>query len=446
MTLGPLDEHTVADLVEDRLGLPPGPGLRSLVASAAGNPFYVTELVDALAADGHLHTTGGTVDADVTVDTGRVSHAPSSATCGSSANLNCRCSAGPPILGSRFSPSDLASVSGTPMSDLLPVLDDAVRAGILIDDGGQLAFRHDLLRSALFDDMGMAIRQSLHLEAARALAAAGASPLEVAHHIQRTSGSSDDSAIETLLAAADQTIHLDSKVELLTAALQRLPATDSRSVDVAVKTIVFLGLTGRGVDAEGLAARLQPTLTVRERARLSAALVAAYAGQGDSATALRHCDAIQDRTLLDPRERGRLLINEGFALHGALRVDEAETVARLVIDGGTASSDHVAVATGRGLLCLCTLTRGRGRDAAAMASEVAKTWVGQGEFALRDVAHQRGPLRRRGGAVRVGPQGGRRTRARHRPAAVPSSQRTSRAAGGSARRRRGSKRSRPLAR
>jgi hypothetical protein len=37
--------------------------------------------------------------------------------------------------------------------------------------------------------------------------AAGASPLEVAHHIQRTSGSSDDSAIETLLAAANQTIH-----------------------------------------------------------------------------------------------------------------------------------------------------------------------------------------------------------------------------------------------
>ena len=153
-------------------------------------------------------------------------------------------------------------------------------------------------------------------------------------------------------------------------------------MSIAVKTIVYLGLTGRGLEAEGLATRMQPTLTVRERARLSVALAVAYANQGDSAAALRHCDEIQDRTLLEPRERSRLLINEGFALHGVLRIGDAETVARLAIDEGTASSDRGAVATGRGLLCLCTLSRGRGREAAAMALDVAKTWMGQGEFAL----------------------------------------------------------------
>ena len=165
VTLGPLDEHTVADLVEDRLGLPPGPGLQSLVASAGGNPFYVTELVDALAAEGHLHTTGGAVDADVT----------SSPAGFRTAIIRYVRFLGEPqlsllrwatVLGSPFSPSDLARVSGTPMSDLLPILGDAARAGILIDDRGQLAFRHDLLRSALSGDMGTAIRQSLHLEAA----------------------------------------------------------------------------------------------------------------------------------------------------------------------------------------------------------------------------------------------------------------------------------------
>ena len=171
VTLGPLDEHTVADLVEDRLGLPPGPGLQSLVASAGGNPFYVTELIDALAADGHLRTTDGAVDADVT----------STPVAFRTAIIRYVRFLGEPqmallrwaaVLGSRFSPADLASVSGTAVSDLLPVLDDAARAGILIDDRGRLAFRHELLRSALYDDMGTAIRQSLHLEAARALAAA----------------------------------------------------------------------------------------------------------------------------------------------------------------------------------------------------------------------------------------------------------------------------------
>ena len=379
--LGPLDGQTVADLVEDRLGLPPGPGLQSLVASAGGNPFYVTELIDALAAEGHLRTIDRAVDADVT----------STPVAFRSAIVRYVRFLGEPqlsllrwaaVLGSRFSPADLVSVSGTAMSDLLPVLDDAARAGILIDDRDRLAFRHDLLRSALYDDMGTAIRQSLHLEAARALTAAAASPLEVAHHVLRTSGTSDDSAIEALLAAAGQTIDVGGKLELFSAALQRLPAQDIRSVDVAVGTIVCLGLTGRGADAERLAARMQPTLGVRERARLSAALAAAYANQGDSAAALRHCDAVQDRTLLAPRERSRLLINEGFALHGVLRVHDAETVAHRAIEEGTASGDEKTIATGRGLLCWCTLSLGRGRDAAAMGFDVARTWTGQGEFTL----------------------------------------------------------------
>ena len=67
---------------------------------------------------------------------------------------------------------------------------------------------------------------------------------------------------------------------------------------------------------------------------------------------------------------------------GALRLDDAETVARRAIEEGTVSGDHETVATGRGLLCFCTLARGHGRDAAAMAFDVAKTWTGQGEFTL----------------------------------------------------------------
>ena len=130
VTLEPLDEHTVADLVADRLGLPPGPGLQSLVASAGGNPFYVTELLDALAVEGHLRTTDRMVDADVT----------STPVAFRGAVIRYVRFLGEPrltllrwaaVLGSRFSPTDLASVSGTAMSDLLPVLDDAARAGIL---------------------------------------------------------------------------------------------------------------------------------------------------------------------------------------------------------------------------------------------------------------------------------------------------------------------------
>ena len=383
VTLEPLDEHTVADLVEDRLGLPPGPGLQSLVASARGNPFYVTELIDALAVEGHLRTTDRMVDADVT----------STPVAFRGAVIRYVRFLGEPrltllrwaaVLGSRFSPTDLASVSGTAMSDLLPVLDDAARAGILIDDRGRLAFRHDLLQAALYDDMGTAIRESLHLEAARALAAADASPLDVAHHILRTPSTSDDFAVDTLLAAADQAIHFGTKIELLSAALPRFPTNDARSVPTADRVIVLLGMIGRGADAERFAAPMLSTLGAADRARLNSALAKAYANQGDGAATLRHCDAIPDRTLLAPAEQTLMLITEGFAHYEELGIDDAETLAERAIEEATASSEHAAlVAPGRGLLCFCALARGRNRDATAMAVDVARTWPGQGDFTLQ---------------------------------------------------------------
>ncbi len=379
--LRPLDERTVADLVEDRLGLPPGPGLQSLLAGAAGNPFYVTELIDALAVDGRLRTTDGTVDADPTATPAAFRGAVVRyiRLLGQPQLALLRWAA---VLGGRFSPTDLATVSGTTIGDLLPVLNQAVEAGILIDDHDRVAFRHDLLRAALYDDTGTAVRESLHLEAARALAAGGATPLEVAHHILRGSSSTDHAAVDTLIAAARQTVHLGTKVQLLTGALERLPTGDARSIDIATKTIIILGQTGRTADAEALAARLRPTLRVGDQARLSAAIAGAYAYQGDPAGVLRHCDAIGDKTLLAPPERNMLLLYEGFGLFHALRVDDAETVARRVIEEGTRSSDDATVAGGTGLLCHCMLARGHGRDAAALAPNVATRWPGNGEFIL----------------------------------------------------------------
>ena len=187
VTLGPLDEHSVADLVEDRLGLPPGPGLRSLVASAAGNPFYVTELLDALAADGRLRTTERAVDADAasTPIAFRTAIVRFVRFLGEPQLALLRWAA---VLGSRFSAADLANVSGTPVSDLMVVLDDAARAGILIDDGGRLAFRHDLLRSALYDDTGdRGVPSPCTSRPPESWPPAGASSLEVADHILRTS-------------------------------------------------------------------------------------------------------------------------------------------------------------------------------------------------------------------------------------------------------------------
>ena len=176
VTLGPLDDDAVVGLLEDMLGSAPGAGLRAMIASAAGSPFYVTELVDALAAEGRLHARAGFVDVDaasvpVTVPVAfRGSVVRYLRFLGESRLTLLRWAA---VLGSHFSPIDLATVSGVSIDDVLHVVDDAVRAGIVVHEGDRLAFRHDLLREALYDDMGTSVQQSRHLAAAHALAAGG---------------------------------------------------------------------------------------------------------------------------------------------------------------------------------------------------------------------------------------------------------------------------------
>ena len=82
------------------------------------------------------------------------------------------------LLGGRFTVTDLAVVLRRPVSDLAAGLQEAAAAGIVAGSGAELAFRHPLIRQALYESMPAALRTALHAEAARELAAAGADALE----------------------------------------------------------------------------------------------------------------------------------------------------------------------------------------------------------------------------------------------------------------------------
>ena len=81
------------------------------------------------------------------------------------------------LLGVDFLVSDLAIVVGHRIFQLVSAIDEALVAGVLVDAGEQLAFRHPLIRTALYDDIPEAVRPAWHLDAARALAEVG-----VPHH------------------------------------------------------------------------------------------------------------------------------------------------------------------------------------------------------------------------------------------------------------------------
>ena len=76
------------------------------------------------------------------------------------------------LLGVEFSVVDLSVVSGRAVTELLPSLREARAAGILTDTQEVLAFRHPLIRAALYEELPVPVRRAWHHDAAQALARA----------------------------------------------------------------------------------------------------------------------------------------------------------------------------------------------------------------------------------------------------------------------------------
>jgi DNA-binding CsgD family transcriptional regulator len=75
---------------------------------------------------------------------------------------------------------DLSLVTGLSAGELAEVLGTAVSAGVVVEVGQRLGFRHGLIRQVLYEGIPGPVRESLQVQAARALAAAGAAPERVA--------------------------------------------------------------------------------------------------------------------------------------------------------------------------------------------------------------------------------------------------------------------------
>src|SRR6202020_3145920 len=149
LQLGGLPEESVTELVGTLAGGKPDDELMSLADGAAGNPLYLTELVDALARSSSLTVSdAGTVE----LTSGQ---APESLSAPIADRLRfvpawvrevLRAAA---LLGVEFAVPDLATVLGRSVMDLIPAVDEARAAGALADSGPPPGFRTPCIRAAL---------------------------------------------------------------------------------------------------------------------------------------------------------------------------------------------------------------------------------------------------------------------------------------------------------
>jgi len=232
LDLAPLNPADIERLIEDQVGAAPGPGLRELAARGAGNPLYVKEMVDVLVRAGAVEVRDGEADVDDPAEF----DAPPSLVAAVDRRLDflpartqevLRWGA---LLGMEFAVGDIAAVLGTRPSDLLSPLEEAVTAGVLIDTGTQLAFRHPLLRQALYDRLLAGTRAALHRQAAEALARIGAPVKRVAEQLAAAPATVDEWVLDWIAAhhAAVSNRAPLIAVELLERALAACSAGDPR--------------------------------------------------------------------------------------------------------------------------------------------------------------------------------------------------------------------------
>lgn len=184
LALGGLADDAVWKLVSEAVTAEPGPGLMAEMSGAAGNPLFVTELLAALAQEGAITTAGGRAEVAKTAlpPTLRLTIVRRLSFLPDDTLQVLRASS---ILGSSFTVTDLATVTGRSALELAEALARAAATHVIEDDGAHLRFRHDLIRDAIYDDLPLSVRRALHREAGRRLAHAHAPALQVAEHLAR---------------------------------------------------------------------------------------------------------------------------------------------------------------------------------------------------------------------------------------------------------------------
>lgn len=309
LLIAPLGDADVAGLIEALVRGVPGPRLLAQGAKAGGNPLFVIEVVRALQDEGALDHSEGAIDTLETVTPTTLGNTilrrlnlVSDAT-GETLKIAS-------ILGSTFSLSDLSLVSGRPAVALLAPLDEAMRAGVIGEAGTYLSFRHDLLRETLYEDIPIAIRTGLHLEAGRALADADAPPGQVAQHLALGASVGDEQAVRWLARAGRQAMPRApaAGAELLERALD-IAGASHPGRDALLADLVFADVwCGRGSEGVARATEILERPTdpdVARRVRL--ALVQALLMQGRWRDALDVADQRCAESDVDDQERGRLL-------------------------------------------------------------------------------------------------------------------------------------------
>ena len=327
-----LSQSAVAEIVGRALGRPGAPEFVAACAEVSGgNPFYLTELLHALRAEG--------VEAAVA----QAEHVRAVGPAGVSKALFLRLARlGPDpvglaravaVLGGSVEPRHAAAVAQLGRESASSAADSLIRAD-LFADAGTLRFSHPIIRTTIYADLVSSERSRLHGRAADVLAADGAHAERVASHLLLADPAGAESAFRLLRDAGQCALNRGdpvAAVRYLARGLSEPPPKDERA-----ELLLALGIAelraGAGDAIEHLKRAHSSIVDPRRRAAAARELGFALVAAGDPESAAELLEA----SIADVGEADREL---------ALRL-EAELAAHARMNGtgaGARLERHAAV-------------------------------------------------------------------------------------------------------
>jgi DNA-binding CsgD family transcriptional regulator/tetratricopeptide (TPR) repeat protein len=397
LVLPPLDGPATAALAGQVTAGTPAPRLLAEIRTAGGNPLYVIEMLRALAADGRMSVVDGVADiAGDGAENGaggrprnripeslrRTLQRRMGALSAPTLNL-LRLAA---VLGATFLPAELVQLAGRPLAELLPAVQEAVHAGVLEESGERLAFRHELLREALYAGIPAGVRTALHRDVGHALAAAGAPAERVAVQLSLGARAGDREAVDWLRRAARQTAPgaPAAAADLLGRAVELCAADDPDRDLLLAELATALTVANRSAAAVSVAnGVLDRPHDPRAAALTRLALAQGLWGQGllhEWMEQVQHGSQAAALTLAE-RARFHAEVAGGHLTFG--RLPAAEANASAAIDGGRAAGDDLTVCLGMSALSIAAHYRGQFARAIQLGGEVI-------ELASRAARHELG--------------------------------------------------------
>jgi len=377
-----LDDTAVGQLCTEAVGAEVDNTVLALVASCAGNPLQIEQLLTALRVSDQLLISDG-------VATVVGAELPSSFVAGVQEVL-ARLSDGTrrlvqdgSLFGRPFSVDAVARLMQRAPAELVPLIEEATAATILTEDGDALTFAHDLVRQAVYGTLTGPVRAVLHRAAAAILRAEGGPAVEVAEHLLKSGRSGAAEAIAMLRTSAREVAGVApaTAANLILHALAAVAEHDPARPSLVADAVGLLASGARLAEARELGeAALRGGLDAETEATLLLGLAEASKHAGLNETAVRYADrglrldAISDGTAAKLHAiRAHALFYAGDLAGADYSGTSAETL-------GTTSGELGASVFGLTARSLVAQAEGRlddGFDHARTATEIADAAGGE---------------------------------------------------------------------